>query len=66
MKKKKKRVAAGDFVTRDDGTSGSWMITGIVFNYELNKYQARVIKVGNPSVVDFVEPETLTVIEKKF
>ncbi len=42
------------------------MVTGIVFNYELNKQQARVIKVGNPKDVDFVEPSTLTVIEKKY
>lgn len=66
MEKKKKRVASGDFVTRDEGPEGSWMITGIVFNYELNKHQARVIKVGDPKIVDFVEPTTLTVIEKKF
>jgi len=62
---KKKRAASGDFVTRDNA-EGSWMVTGIVFNYELNEYQARVIKVGNPIDVDFVKPETLTVIEKKF
>lgn len=62
----KKRVVSGDFVTRDGGDGGNWMVTGIVFNYELNEYQARVIKVGNPSQVDFVKPETLTVIEKKF
>lgn len=65
MEKKKKRAASGDFVTRDNA-EGSWMVTGIVFNYELNEHQARVIKVGNPSQVDFVEPSTLTVIEKKF
>jgi hypothetical protein len=62
---KKKRAALGDFVTRDN-VEGSWMVTGIVFNYELNKQQARVIKVGNPKDVDFVEPSTLTVIEKKY
>ena len=65
MEKKKKRAASGDFVTRDNA-EGNWMVTGIVFNYELNEHQARVIKVGNPSQVDFVEPSTLTVIEKKF
>ena len=65
MEKKKKRAASGDFVTRDNA-EGNWMVTGIVFNYELNEYQARVIKVGNPIDVDFVKPETLTVIEKKF
>lgn len=65
MEKNKKRAVSGDFVTRDN-TEGSWMITGIVYNYELNTYQARVIKVGNPRETDFVEPETLTVIEKKF
>jgi len=65
MEKKKKRAASGDFVTRDNA-EGNWMVTGIVFNYELNKHQARVIKVGDPKIVDFVEPETLTVIEKKF
>ena len=65
MEKKKKRAVSGDFVTRDNA-EGSWMVTGIVFNYELNEYQARVIKVGNPIDVDFVKPETLTVIEKKF
>jgi len=42
------------------------MVTGIVYNYELSIHQARVIKVGDPKIVDFVEPETLTVIEKKF
>lgn len=62
----KKRVTTGDFVTRDDGTEGNWMVTGIVYNYELNEHQARVIKVGDPNVVNFVEPTTLTVIEKKF
>jgi len=61
----KKRAASGDFVTRDNA-EGNWMVTGIVFNYELNKHQARVIKVGDPKFVDFVEPTTLTVIEKKF
>lgn len=65
MEKKKKRAASGDFVTRTDA-EGNWMVTGIEFNYELNIHQARVIKVGNPSVVEFVEPETVTVIEKKF
>jgi len=65
MEKKKKRAASGDFVTRDTA-EGNWMVTGIVFNYELNKHQARVIKVGDPKIVDFVEPTTLTVIEKKF
>ena len=65
MEKKKKRAASGDFVTRDNA-EGNWMVTGIVFNYELNEHQARVIRVGNPSQVDFVEPSTLTVIEKKF
>jgi|GEM_PF-5686727 len=65
MEKKKKRAASGDFVTRDNA-EGNWMVTGIIFNYELNKHQARVIKVGEPSIVDFVEPTTLTVIEKKF
>jgi len=65
MEKKKKRAASGDFVTRDNA-EGNWMVTGIVFNYELNKHQARVIKVGEPKLVDFVEPTTLTVIEKKF
>lgn len=65
MEKNKKRVASGDFVTRDDAT-GSWMVIGIVFNYELNKYQAKILKVGDPNTVDNVEPETLTVIEKKF
>jgi|APGre2960657404_1045060.scaffolds.fasta_scaffold48907_1 hypothetical protein len=65
MEKKKKRIASGDFVTRDS-VEGSWMVTGIVYNYELSIHQARVIKVGDPKIVDFVEPETLTVIEKKF
>ena len=65
MEKKNKRAASGDFVTRDNA-EGNWMVTGIVFNYELNKHQARVIKVGDPKIVDFVEPTTLTVIEKKF
>jgi hypothetical protein len=65
MEKKKKRAASGDFVTRDNA-EGSWMVTGIVFNYELNEHQARVIKVGEPKLVDFVQPETLTVIEKKY
>jgi len=61
----KKSIVSGDFVTRD-GHSGSWMVTGIVFNYELSLPQARVIKVGKPAEVDFVDPATLTVIEKKF
>lgn len=65
MEKKKKRAASGDFVTRSD-VDGSWMVTGIVFNYELNKYQAKILKVGDPKTVDYVEPETLTVIEKRF
>lgn len=65
MEKKKKRAMSGDFVTRDNA-EGSWMVTGIVYNYERNEHQARVIKVGNPNEVDFVEPNTLTVIEKKF
>ena len=65
MEKKKKRAASGDFVTRDNA-EGNWMVTGIVFNYELNEHQARVIKVGDPKLVDFVQPETLTVIEKKY
>jgi hypothetical protein len=65
MEKKKKRAASGDFVTRTD-VDGSWMVTGIEFNYELNKYQAKILKVGDPQTVDYVEPETLTVIEKKF
>ena len=65
MEKKKKRAASGDFVTRSD-VDGSWMVTGIVFNYELNQYQAKILKVGDPKTVDYVEPETLTVIEKKF
>lgn len=62
----KKRVVSGDFVTRDDGTEGNWMVTGIEFNYELNERQARILKVGDPNHVDFVQPDTLTVIEKKF
>jgi hypothetical protein len=65
MEKKKKRAASGDFVTRSD-VDGSWMVTGIVFNYELNKYQAKILKVGDPNNTDNVDPETLTVIEKKF
>ena len=65
MEKKKKRVVSGDFVTRDNA-EGSWMVTGLVMNYELNEQQARVIKVGDPVKVDFVNPDTLTVIEKKF
>ncbi|NBU72354.1 MAG: hypothetical protein EBS53_13070 [Bacteroidetes bacterium] len=61
----KKRVVTGDFVTRD-GLEGSWMVTTIAKNYELDVIQARVIKVGNPVQVEFVDPESLTVIEKKF
>jgi hypothetical protein len=60
-----KGVVIGDFVTHQIH-EGSWMITDIVFNYELNIRQARIIKVGDPKIVDFVEPATLTVIEKKF
>lgn len=63
MEKKKKRIASGDFVTRDNA-EGNWMVTGIVFNYELNIHQARILKVGDPKVIDHVEPETLMVIEK--
>ena len=62
---KKKRAVVGDFVTRPDH-DGSWMVTAVARNYELNVYQARVAKVGNPSIVEFVDPESLTVIEKKF
>jgi len=65
MEKKKKRAVSGDFVTRSDAT-GSWMVIGIVFNYELDKYQAKILKVGDPNNTDNVDPETLTVIEKKF
>ncbi|NBW58827.1 hypothetical protein EBR43_13845 [bacterium] len=65
MEKKKKRVITGDFVTRD-GFEGSWMITKIAKNYELDVIQARICKVGDPKVFDFVDPDTLTVIEKKF
>jgi len=42
------------------------MVTTIAKNYELDVIQARVIKVGNPVQVEFVDPESLTVIEKKF
>jgi len=63
--KMKKRAVVGDFVTRP-GLDGSWMVTTIAKNYELDVYQARVAKVGDPKIFDFVDPETLTVIEKKF
>lgn len=43
-----------------EGKDGSWMITDIVFNYELNVHQARVIKVGDPKTVDHVDPVTLS------
>ena len=62
---KKKRVITGDFVTRSDA-EGAWMVTTIAKNYELNAIQARVCKVGDPKVFDLVDPESLTVIEKKF
>lgn len=63
----KKQVTVGDFVTRDDAPGpGSWMITDIVFNYERNVHQARIVKVGNPSQVEFVEPDTLTTIKKDY
>ena len=42
------------------------MITDIVFNYELNVRQARIIKVGNPKHVEHVDPESLSVIKKTF
>jgi len=42
------------------------MITKIAKNYELDVIQARICKVGDPKVFDFVDPDTLTVIEKKF
>ena len=61
----KKRVVTGDFVTRD-GHEGSWMITTITKNYELDIIQARIIKVGDPNTVELVDPESLTVITKKF
>ena len=60
-----KRVIVGDFVTCGLH-EGSWMITDIVFNYELNVRQARIIKIGNPSHVEHVDPTTLTVIKKNF
>jgi len=63
--KMKKRVVTGDFVTRE-GHDGSWMVTTIAKNYELGVYQARVAKVGDPGIFDFVDPESLIVIEKKF
>ena len=47
----KKRVVTGDFVTRE-GHDGSWMITTITKNYELDIIQARVIKVGDPNIVE--------------
>ena len=61
----KKRVVTGDFVTRD-GHEGSWMITTITKNYELNVMQARVIKVGDPNTFELVDPESLTLITKRF
>lgn len=61
----KKRVITGDFVTRTDA-EGSWMVTTIAKNYELNIYQARVIKVGDPNTFELVDPESLTVITKRF
>ena len=61
----KKRVVTGDFVTRD-GHEGSWMVTTITKNYELNVIQARIIKVGDPNTFDLVDPESLTVITKRF
>ena len=61
----KKRVVTGDFVTRE-GFDGSCMVTKIAKNYELNVIQARICKVGDPQVFDFVDPDTLTLIEKKF
>ena len=60
-----KRAVVGDFVTHTVH-EGSWMITDIVFNYELNVRQARIIKVGNPKLVDHVDPATLSVIKKTF
>ena len=61
----KKRVVTGDFVTRSDA-AGSWMVTTITKNYELNVIQARICKVGDPSIFELVDPDTLTLIEKKF
>ena len=55
----------GDFVTHQIH-EGSWMITDIVFNYELNVRQARIIKVGNPKHVEHVDPASLSVIKKTF
>ena len=60
----KKRVITGDFVTRTDA-DGAWMVTTIAKNYELNAIQARICKVGDPKIVEFVDLESLTVIEKK-
>jgi hypothetical protein len=60
-----KRAVVGDFVTHTVH-EGSWMITDIVFNYELNVRQARIIKVGNPKHVEHVDPASLSVIKKTF
>lgn len=62
---KKKRPVIGDFVTKPD-SDGSWMVIDITYNYELSVYQAKVIRVGNPSVFELVAPESLSVIEKRF
>ena len=60
-----KRAVVGDFVTHTVH-EGSWMITDIIFNYELNVPLARIIKVGDPKNVEQVDPETLSVIKKTF
>ncbi len=63
----KKRVVVGDFVTRDEVEEpGSWMITDMIYNHVQNVTQARISKVCSPQQVEFVDPATLTVIEKNY
>ena len=42
------------------------MVTTITKNYELDIIQARIIKVGEPNIFELVDPESLTVITKRF
>ena len=60
-----KKVVIGDFVTHTVH-EGSWMISDIAFNYELGVNQAKILRVGNPGLIEMVDPETLTMIPRSF
>ena len=60
-----KKVVIGDFV-HSQTLEGSWMISDIAFNYELGVQQARILRVGNPGLIEMVDPETLSMIPRSF